>query len=195
MGRTKIVGDEEVLEAARRVFIRDGHAATTRDVAREAGISQAVLYQRFKTKDDLFFAAMAPPQPDLSFMLGSLADAEYEGAEEHLGAIAHRLHQHLAIAAPSLLHLATHPSFGLSAIGRAHDRIGSDTLGRALTERIRTFQAMEMIGPDVNAEALASALIAAVHGLALHEVVAGGAAPGGGELGGMVAAICRGVRP
>ncbi|EKE96356.1 helix-turn-helix transcriptional regulator [Tolypothrix sp. LEGE 11397] len=32
--------------------------ASTRDIAKKAGISEAVIYQRFGTKEDLFFAAM-----------------------------------------------------------------------------------------------------------------------------------------
>jgi AcrR family transcriptional regulator len=47
---------EEILEAARRVLLRDGIAGTTLDaVAREVGVSKAALYYYFPSKDALFF--------------------------------------------------------------------------------------------------------------------------------------------
>jgi AcrR family transcriptional regulator len=48
---------EEILEAARRVLLRDGIAATTLDaVAREVGVSKTALYYYYPSKDALFFA-------------------------------------------------------------------------------------------------------------------------------------------
>jgi AcrR family transcriptional regulator len=47
---------EEILDAARRVLLRDGLAATTLDaVAREVGVSKTSLYYYFASKDALFF--------------------------------------------------------------------------------------------------------------------------------------------
>ena len=47
---------EEILEAARRVLLREGVAATTLDlVAAEAGLSKAGLYYYFDSKDALLF--------------------------------------------------------------------------------------------------------------------------------------------
>ncbi|HMI83758.1 MAG TPA: helix-turn-helix domain-containing protein [Polyangiaceae bacterium] len=56
MGRNKTIRDDELLRVARDVFRDGGHSATPRDVASAAGISQAVLYQRFGSKEDLFCA-------------------------------------------------------------------------------------------------------------------------------------------
>jgi AcrR family transcriptional regulator len=47
---------EEILEAARRVLLKKGIAATTLEaVAREAGLSKTALYYYFPSKDALFF--------------------------------------------------------------------------------------------------------------------------------------------
>jgi AcrR family transcriptional regulator len=47
---------EEILEAARRVLVRNGVAATTLDaVAKEVGVSKTALYYYFPSKDALFF--------------------------------------------------------------------------------------------------------------------------------------------
>ena len=53
MGRTKVVSDEAVLRAARDVFVEQGFGASTREGARRAGISEAVLYQRHRTNPQI----------------------------------------------------------------------------------------------------------------------------------------------
>ncbi|MFS1302726.1 TetR/AcrR family transcriptional regulator [Streptosporangium longisporum] len=50
---------EEVVEAARRIILRDGiEAATTRAIAREAGYSNGVLTHYFADKDDIMLSAL-----------------------------------------------------------------------------------------------------------------------------------------
>jgi AcrR family transcriptional regulator len=60
--RTRIP-DENLLTAAREVFLRDGPAATSAAVASVAGVSEALLFKRFGTKDAMFQAAMATNEP------------------------------------------------------------------------------------------------------------------------------------
>ena len=55
MGRPKLIEDEELLSAAREVFVEKGIGASTREIAAKAGISEAVIFQRHDTKADLFF--------------------------------------------------------------------------------------------------------------------------------------------
>ena len=46
---------EQILDGARRVFLRDGFAATSTDViAAEAGVSKRTLYAYYPSKEDLF---------------------------------------------------------------------------------------------------------------------------------------------
>jgi len=59
--RKKTIADADLLKVAREVFIEQGFAAPTRAIARRAGVSEGVLFQRYHTKADLFFAAMVPP--------------------------------------------------------------------------------------------------------------------------------------
>ncbi|RCG29759.1 TetR family transcriptional regulator [Sphaerisporangium album] len=50
---------EEVVDAARRVILREGiEAATTRAIAREAGYSNGVLTHYFTDKDDILLSAL-----------------------------------------------------------------------------------------------------------------------------------------
>lgn len=55
----------QILDAARRVFVRTGFAgARTRDLAAEAGVTEALIYQHFQSKDELLQAAVGEPLAD-----------------------------------------------------------------------------------------------------------------------------------
>jgi AcrR family transcriptional regulator len=53
---------EQILAAARRVFLTSGYAgATVREIATEADVNDAVLYRSFSTKEQMFEEAVARP--------------------------------------------------------------------------------------------------------------------------------------
>jgi AcrR family transcriptional regulator len=58
MARPPSVTEDEVLAAARAVFLEKGVAGTTAEVAARCGVSEASVFRRFPTKRDLFVAAM-----------------------------------------------------------------------------------------------------------------------------------------
>jgi len=58
MARPAVIDNQRLLEVARDVFLMRGVSATTAEVANRAGISQASIFKRFKTKQELFLAAM-----------------------------------------------------------------------------------------------------------------------------------------
>jgi AcrR family transcriptional regulator len=59
MARTATITTDQILSAARAVFLEQGINATTVDVANRAGISSASIFKHFPTKDALFLAAMS----------------------------------------------------------------------------------------------------------------------------------------
>lgn len=64
MARTTTITNEQILTAAREVFLAQGVSATAMDVASRAGISSGSIFKRYPTKEALFFAAMSePPKP------------------------------------------------------------------------------------------------------------------------------------
>src|SRR5262249_27886353 len=109
MGRHKLIGDEEVLRIARDLFRARGHVTTTRQIAEAAGISEGVLYQRFGSKDDLFFRAMRPLGPDIEELLGP--EDPLEDAHAYLRTVVVRIGKYLADVIPLALRVMTHPSF------------------------------------------------------------------------------------
>lgn len=58
MGRTPKISNEAILDAARQVFWDQGMEASTANIAQKAGISEAAIFKRFATKQELFLAAI-----------------------------------------------------------------------------------------------------------------------------------------
>ncbi len=58
MPRPRTISDEEILDAARTLFLERGPSVSTAEIARAAGISEGTIFKRFPTKDALFMAAM-----------------------------------------------------------------------------------------------------------------------------------------
>jgi AcrR family transcriptional regulator len=58
MGRPPKITNEEILAAARQVFLEHGSNVSTLAIAEKAGISEAAIFKRFATKQTLFLAAM-----------------------------------------------------------------------------------------------------------------------------------------
>lgn len=53
---------EAILAAARTVFLESGYAGSrTRQISEKAGVSEKLLYQHFRSKEELFEAAMTEP--------------------------------------------------------------------------------------------------------------------------------------
>ncbi len=61
MGRTRSITNEQILDAAREVFMEKGVRATTLEIAQRAGVSEGTVFKRFDTKDALFFECMETP--------------------------------------------------------------------------------------------------------------------------------------
>lgn len=61
MGRPRQVSDEDILAIARRCFLEQGPSVSTVTIAEQVGLSQAALFKRFGTKQDLMFQALLPP--------------------------------------------------------------------------------------------------------------------------------------
>ncbi|MFM2062771.1 MAG: hypothetical protein RLZZ507_2441 [Cyanobacteriota bacterium] len=58
MARIPKITNEQILDAAREIFLQQGFGASTLEIAQKAGISEASIFKRFSTKEELFFASM-----------------------------------------------------------------------------------------------------------------------------------------
>jgi AcrR family transcriptional regulator len=68
MTRPTTITTEQILDAAREVFLAKGIQATTAEVARRAGIAEGSIFNRFRTKQELFLRAMEPTLQDPEFL-------------------------------------------------------------------------------------------------------------------------------
>jgi AcrR family transcriptional regulator len=193
MGRNKTIDDDELLRVARKVFRETGHTATTRDVAHAAGISQAVLYQRFGSKEDLFLRAMVPDVPDIDSLLGPYPP---RSAKADIRRIAERLGEFFASMMPTLLHVLANPNVGVRHMKSWHAKLPFPAIAHGLADRFRRMHGDGMIA-SVSAEAAAHTLIAAVHSVALLELMMDGAHADhrAAKLGAIVEVIWSGLGP
>jgi len=166
MGRPKLIQDDELLAVAKEVFVEKGIAASTREIARRAGISEAVIYQRHPTKADLFFAAMVPPALNMDALLAVRANDS--GVLEHLEKIALNMMAYFRKLVPILLPLTTHPSFNFEKFVQQHPDSPLSRLRLGLIEYLEAQQELGNITAN-NVGPAALTLFAALHSLAIFE--------------------------
>ncbi len=170
MGRPKLIEDSELLAIARDVFRQFGHTVTTRDVAKAAGISQAVLYQRFKTKDALFFAALTLHAPSLS-ALNEIAPTTRD-PRAYLAKFAAKAKDHFRNVMPSILSHAAHPKYGKEMMGQIHRHNRAGEISAMLCLRLQDWQQTGRIR-TIEVRPFAHAFIHALHSMAMVEVLSG----------------------
>lgn len=171
MGRHRTIDDDGLLKIARQVFSEQGYSATTRDVARAAGLSQSVLYQRFPTKNDLFFAAMMPPPPDIEAIFGNLEKGQ-ANVEDYLYNVGLRMLAYFATVMPAVLHLVTHPAFEAQIINHAHQHFLAEQLVNGLRDRVIILQ-QRHLAAHIDAHIVAETFIGAIHSIAIFQILSG----------------------
>ncbi len=60
MARPRQVSDEEILAAARECFLENGPSVSTAVIAERIGVSQAALFKRFGSKQEIMAASLLP---------------------------------------------------------------------------------------------------------------------------------------
>jgi len=167
MGRQKTISDDEVLRIARELFRARGHTATTREIAEAVGVSEAVLYQRFGSKDELFFAAMHPRGPDIEALLGQ--PEEGEDAHAYLRAVVVRMGRYFGEIIPLALRVMMHPSFDPAMLARMPPG-GPASVHEGLARRLSVFARQKQIA--ATPQAAARILVSLAHDWALSGVFA-----------------------
>ena len=116
MARPKRLSDEALLAIAREVFLEAGFTASTKLIARRAGVSEGVLFQRFSTKAELFFSAMIPPPADLT----ELFRQPHADGFQAFSTVTLGLLDYFRQTMPVLTALMSHPSFQFEDFAAKH---------------------------------------------------------------------------
>lgn len=91
MARPQSISREQILEAAREIFFKEGINASTASIAKCAGVSEGLIFKRFSTKEALFREAMGLPDLRIRDELQTLLDVD--DVEAGLEAVVLRLVQ------------------------------------------------------------------------------------------------------
>jgi AcrR family transcriptional regulator len=77
MARPKTVTDEQMMRAAREVFVEYGPSASVAQIAKRLGVSHAALFSRVGCKEQLMCEALAPGVPEaLAAWEGELVEGD-----------------------------------------------------------------------------------------------------------------------
>lgn len=168
MGRHRKIGDDELLATARKVFSEHGLVGGAKEIARQAGVSEATLFQRFGTRDKLFFTAMMPPSLAAEALVAQAAE-DADDPRDVLRLIVTRSLTFFREVIGTALVLMSHPGFKLQGITQAH---GGENPGAQLIRALELWLAQEAaIGRIHCPDPLAAAdlIVAAMHSVALFE--------------------------
>ncbi|MGB3294602.1 MAG: helix-turn-helix domain-containing protein [Phormidesmis sp.] len=167
MTRSKTVTDTEILAAARSLFLKVGINASTRKIAKAAGISEAVIFQRFETKEALFFSAMVPPKARLEKIF------EIEPGEgrvpENLEFISLQIVGYFREIMPTFLTLIGHPAFNMETFLQRHT-LPRIQIGNRLTEYLIAEAEIGRIRSS-QVEITTAILLSYLHHLAMSETI------------------------
>ncbi len=163
---------DRLLAAALKCFSRDGfHQTTTADIVRESGVSQGTLYLYFKSKDDLI-AALADDRHQHEAALNALAEHEEDPLKSILALVRLYAERLSDISQSDALRVGLQG--WAEALRNERVRIGvldGVSLARtALVRVIRRGQRTGVFRRDLDAEAMASLLVAIFQGFVLRAV-------------------------
>jgi AcrR family transcriptional regulator len=165
----------QILDAARRAFVRNGfHATSMQDVLREADLSAGAVYRYFKGKDEIIaaigFSNVAAFTQAVQDVLGA---GETPPLDEALGLLLtalERLEQEQDHARISLQ--AWTEALRSPALAARVDE-GWTQLTTSLAGLVEAYQERGEIDRDVPADHVARVLVALLHGFVVRLAVAG----------------------
>ncbi len=136
MTRHKTITDEELLGRVRNVLLDQGLTVSTKKIASGAGVSEALLFQRFGTKAALVFHALDIEHmalPDFAGLLQPGADTRAD-----LEALLLVVWQYLREVVPCQNLAMSHPDFDIEDWKRRHDRAPVTQIPKILEAFLRS---------------------------------------------------------
>jgi AcrR family transcriptional regulator len=171
---------EEILDAALGLFAQKGYdRVSVREIARETGLSQAGLLHHFSTKEELFLEVLRR-RDDRD---GDPVEHRHVHSVEHLiSAVQHNAQEpglvrlFVSMSAESTAEESPSREFFVGRYGWLRDEVARD---------VRQHQERGELSNDLDAENVATLLIAVADGLQLQWLLE----PGKVDMGGLIAAL------
>lgn len=136
--------EEKIKEAARKVFLKKGYAATrTRDIAEEAGINLALLNYYFRSKEKLFSHVMLEKMQQFFGALFSVINDPSTKLEIKIDLIVNN-YIDMLLENPDL------PLFVLSEIKADPGHLGNILPVEKLTPKVSFIKQLQERRPDIN---------------------------------------------
>lgn len=155
---------DRMIDAAAQVMETKGLAATTtKEIAREAGYSEAALYKHFRDKEELFLAVLEHRLPPVNPLVTELTEHAGEAdIEANLAAVAETALTFYGHSFPIAASIFATPTL-LAAHRAAMERLGAGPHRplEALTAYLRAEQRAGGVGDHVDVHAVASMLLGA----------------------------------
>ena len=169
-GRPPSIDSERLLAVARDVFLERGIRATTLEVAERAGVSEGVLFHRFKSKEGLFSAAMDFDREEAPRrVLKAIEELEGLEAREAIIRLATTLVEVGRVALPIMMMSWSNPqhcAVPLFDKKRSKFREILKTLGGYFEQQMELGKLRQM-----DAEVLARALLGSVHHFVMTRIL------------------------
>jgi AcrR family transcriptional regulator len=170
VSRPRQITDEQILDTARRCFLEHGPSAPTSLIAGELGVSQAALFKRFGSKNNLLIASLKPPgrPPFVSLLeegpdLGPLA--------EQLECVAHAVLEFFDRMIPCLSMLRA-ADVDPHEMMKGHD-VPPPVVGtRAIASWVKRAQKQGRLSESVDPETFAFTFLGGLHSRTFTEYVA-----------------------
>ncbi len=167
MPRNKTISDDEIITIARTLFLKNGINASTRDIAKAVGISEAIIYQRFGTKEDFFFTAMELPKIELdSIFCIQMGEGK---VVDNLICISLRIVDYFREAMPIFLTLISHPSFDMQTFCQKHN-VPAMQLSNKLIKYLVEESKLGRVSQN-NLKAAVNLLLSHLHNIAFYEAI------------------------
>lgn len=168
MGRPKSVEDDEILRVAREVFLKNGVRGTTLDIAEALGVSETLLFKRFKTKRRLFEAAMKAPPFDFQAKLDAcLGKGELR---EELQRVLLQLVDYLREVTPLTMMVWAHPAIDPKDHFQSEGENNTLNILNTLTRHFTEERKLGRLG-KCEPEILAQVVLGSLSNFVFHELM------------------------
>lgn len=170
MARPATIRDATIIEAARAVFLARGIRATTAEVAERAGVSEGSIFKRFRSKIELFEAAMGSPDEDPDYIRRLPSRVGRGDMRASLGELGRDIEAHLRTVIPLVMMSWSNPGPDGTPARLSSPHPAPLRILEALVDYFRAEMEegrMRRLDPEV----VARAFVGAIHHFVLFDVL------------------------